>query len=103
MIMLKNNDYAFGSIAKGFHWVMAALFIFMFLIAYTMINMHSDFRFKLYDIHKATGLLLFALVTLRLWWRTQNIQPALPHTLLWQRRLARANIILLYCLMFLLP
>ena len=103
--MIKNTLTTYGHIAKFFHWLMAIFFIGMFVIAYTMINISkSDFRYSLYDFHKATGILLFSLVALRLSWRLINIQPVLSVVLpFWQRLAARWNIIVLYILMFLMP
>ncbi|EKD71739.1 MAG: Cytochrome b561 transmembrane protein [uncultured bacterium] len=103
--MLNNTSISYGTITRSLHWLMAAFFLGMFLVAYIMINIpKSDFRMSLYDLHKATGLLLFALVALRLMWRLVNVQPALPaSTPLWQQRAAHWNIVFLYMLMFLMP
>lgn len=103
--MLKNTHHAYGFIAKSFHWLMATLFIVMFTVAYTMINIaKSDFRYSLYDFHKATGLVLLTLVALRLLWRYLNVQPPLPATTpRWQRIAARLNILTLYALMIIMP
>lgn len=103
--MLKNTDKWYGDIAKFFHWVVAALLFGMFMIAYVMINLpKTDFRFSLYDIHKATGILLFSLIAFRFIWRLINIQPTLPASLpRWQRSAAHVNILSLYLLMILMP
>ena len=103
--MMKNTLASYGHIAKFFHWLMAILFIGMFTVAYIMINMSkSDFRNSLYGLHKATGILLFSLVSLRLAWRLINSKPALPKTTsVWQRNVAKCNIAALYLLMFLMP
>src|ERR1700733_3355010 len=104
-IMLKNTSSTYGVIAKSFHWVMALLFVGMFIVAYIMINIpKSDFRNSLYDLHKATGILLFLLVALRYSWRMINIQPTLAKSIAyWQRQAAKWNIIMLYFLMFIMP
>ncbi|OIZ94967.1 hypothetical protein A1D18_02360 [Candidatus Rickettsiella isopodorum] len=103
--MLKNTVAVYGVIAKFFHWFMAALIIGMFMLAYTMINIPaSHFSDRLYSLHKATGLFLFGLVILRLLWRFINIEPKLPRSVpLWQRQLAKLNIIALYLLMLAMP
>ena len=77
--MMKNTRNTYGQIAKCFHWLMAFLIIGMYLVAYMMINISpSHFRDSLYNLHKATGLLLLGLVALRLWWRVFYVQPTLP-------------------------
>lgn len=103
--MFKNTTNTYGYIARFFHWTMSFLFIVMFLIAYTMINISkSDFRDGLYLIHKATGMLLFSLVAIRLLWRFINVQPPLPKaTPIWQNIIAKANIFVLYFIMFTFP
>ena len=103
--MLKNTTSTYGHMSKFLHWLMAALFIAMFAIAYTMINLKkSAFMLSLYDLHKATGILLFLLFALRLGWRHINSTPSLPKTIpAWQRLTAEGNIILLYILMLLMP
>lgn len=102
---IKNTSSTYGYLAKFFHWSMAILFLSMFIIAYIMTNIpKSDFRYLLYALHKATGILLFGLVILRSSWRLFNIQPELAKSIpLWQRRAAQWNIIALYFLMFAMP
>lgn len=102
---LKNTSTTYGTVAKFFHWLMAALIIGMFIVAYTMINIPSShFSDRLYSLHKATGLLLFSLVSLRLLWRSINIEPKLPLSIpQWQRQLAKLNVIALYLLMLAMP
>jgi cytochrome b561 len=102
--MLKNTSTTYGSVTKFFHWLMVILLISMFIFGYTMTSMNTDTKYSLYDIHKATGLLLFALVTLRLSWRWINPQPPLPNTVArWQKVIAKLTIGLLYLCMFFMP
>jgi cytochrome b561 len=102
---LKNTSTMYGLVAKFFHWLMAGLIIGMFMVAYTMINIpSSNFSALLYRLHKATGLLLFSLVILRLLWRFINIEPKLPPSIpYWQIQLAKLNITALYLLMLAMP
>jgi cytochrome b561 len=104
-MMLKNTTTVYGTLAKVFHWLMAVLIISMFMLAYTMINIPaSHFSDRLYNLHKATGLLLFGLVVLRLIWRFINSVPKLPPSIpLWQRQLAKFNITALYLFMLAMP
>ena len=103
--MLKNTNVNYGLVARFFHWGMALLFFGMFPLGYIMESLSdSDFKFSLFDLHKATGLCLFSLVALRLFWRFISAQPGLPRTVpLWQRRAASWNIILLYVFMVVMP
>ncbi len=103
--MYKNTQDQYGCVTKILHWIMAILFIAMFLIAYVMLNIpKSDFRLSLYDMHKSTGLLLLALVVLRLGWKYANLSPDLPVNMsVWQKYAAHGNIICLYLLMLAMP
>jgi cytochrome b561 len=103
--MLKNTAAVYGTIAKFFHWLMAVLIIGMFMVAFTMINIPaSHFSDSLFSLHKATGLLLFGLLILRLAWRFINKTPKLPPSIpLWQRQLAKFNITALFLLMLTMP
>lgn len=103
--MIKNTHFSYGYLTKIFHWGMFLVFLAMFMIAYVMINIpRSDFMFSLYDLHKATGILLFCLAIFRLTWRAINPQPVLAHPLpTWQIVLVKGNIISLYIVMFLMP
>lgn len=103
--MLKNTQTTYGFATKSLHWVMAALFVAMFAVAYIMTNLpKTRFILSLYDLHKATGILLFMLFAIRLAWRCINPQPGLPDTIpAWQRISANANIALLYMLMLSMP
>ncbi|MGC1853921.1 MAG: cytochrome b [Candidatus Aquirickettsiella sp.] len=104
-MMLKNSTTVYGTIAKFFHWFMALLIFGMFIVAYTMINIPtSHFSDVLFNLHKATGLLLFGLVTLRISWRFINRTPKLPPSIpYWQRQCAKLNIIALYLFMLAMP
>jgi len=104
-MMIKNTINEYGLVAKCLHWLIALLLICMFLVAYTMINIpRSEFQFTLFYLHKATGLLILGLITLRLVWRLINVQPPLPPTVpQWQHVLSRSIFILLYILVFAMP
>ena len=103
--MIRNNTFSYGNGAKFLHWLIALMLIVVFTIGYVMTNISkSSFRLSLYDVHKATGLLIFTLVILRLVWRFLNVQPdTLRHIPKSQKYLAQANILLLYILMLALP
>ena len=104
-MMIDNTANQFGSVAKFFHWFMASLFIAMFAVAYTMMAASpSSTKGLLYGLHKSTGVLLFALVILRLTWRLVQPQPLLPRTMpIWQKIAAQLNFVVLYVLMFGMP
>lgn len=102
--MRRKIEYDYGLTAKLLHWVMAVLFLMMFVVAYIMINLpKSAFRLSLYNLHKATGLLLFGLFVVRFLRRFFVSQPAMPVMPRWQQLAVHSNIFLLYCLMLTMP
>jgi cytochrome b561 len=64
----------------------------------------SPTKIELFLWHKSTGMLILALVALRLLWRLANPTPALPSGMAaWERTAARLSHVLLYALMIALP
>lgn len=68
--------------AISLHWLMAALFIGMFVLGFYMKNMpFSPKMLQLYSWHKWAGISIFLLVLFRLAWRVSHRAPALPNTM----------------------
>lgn len=99
--MYKNTHENFGLVAKILHWGMALLFIGMFVVAYVMMDMAAgDTKWALYGLHKSFGFVLLFLALFRFAWRLMGEIPTFPETMpKWQKRAARANILLLYAVM----
>ena len=103
--MLKNTDQTFGWLAKTFHWLMAFMIIVLLCVGLYMADLEpSADKWKLYGIHKATGLVVLFLGLSRLFWRLANPvprpNPSLPH---WQNKAADLVHYALYALMILIP
>ncbi len=95
----------YSLIAIVLHWAMALLIFTMFGLGWYMVDLpdgpHKSWYFAL---HKSIGLTVAMLAVLRLTWRLTHRPPPLPDALpSWQRKLANANHLLLYILMFLQP
>ena len=99
---LKNTGHNYGSVAKFFHWSIAVLIILMILIGAFREDLGSKTLASwLIQLHKSTGLLILALMVLRLAWRWVNPTPQLPYAIpKWQRWTAKASHFLLYILVF---
>jgi cytochrome b561 len=103
MQQLKNSAENYGLITKIFHWVVGISIICVMSVGFYMSDMEkSDLKFQIYATHKAFGVIILTLVTLRFLWRVTNIQPkfTMPK---WEHFLSRANFIILYFLMFAMP
>ncbi len=103
--MIKNTKDGYGIISRLFHWLLALMIMTMIFVGFYMANMESsEKQIEIIGMHKATGLFVLFLVTLRVLWRFANIQPELPKTMSWFLvRIANANISLLYILTLAMP
>jgi cytochrome b561 len=103
--MLRNDVDTWGAPAKLLHWAMAALILAQVALGIMAVNWRlSPAKLQLFFWHKSTGVLVLALLALRLAWRLANHAPALPEGLPgWERAAARASHALLYLLMAALP
>ena len=103
--MLRNDADSWGALAKLFHWVMAALILAQIALGVMAASWRvSPTKIELFFWHKSTGMLILALVALRLLWRLANPTPELPADMAgWERAAARLSHLLLYALMIALP
>lgn len=90
---------------KLLHWLMAFLVVAMVAVGLALPRIGpGPLTNTLYEVHKSTGMLVLALVLVRLFvrWRlgAPPLDPGLP---IWQRRAATASHALLYVLMILVP
>src|SRR5712664_382594 len=103
--MLRNDADSWGAPAKLFHWVIAALILAQIALGLMAASWRlSPAKLELFFWHKSTGMLILALVALRLLWRLANPAPALPSGMpAWERAAAHLSHGLLYVLMIALP
>ena len=107
---LTNSATGFGSVAKAFHWAVVLLFLNQYVVATVMIMMNKDDTvFGLgqgwyYTWHKSVGLLILAIVLLRLTWRITTRLPDWAESLQdWERTTVSWIERLLYVCMFVMP
>ena len=104
---LLNTATAWGWPAKTLHWIVAALVLGLLLLGFSMVWLVSGLgtKFELYQLHKSLGVLVCALVVVRLAWRWLNPRvPALPGDLEpWERVAARLTHHGLYALLLVMP
>ncbi len=79
---IKSNDQRWGGLAQALHWLSALLIIGMICIGISMVNFITDagMRFDLYQMHKAFGFVVFAVIALRIIWRFFDAHPAAPES-----------------------
>lgn len=94
----------FSLSARVLHWLMAILILGMLFVGVGMVSSVGPLQITLVAVHKAIGLLLLALVLIRLGVRWLSPPPPLPADLpSWQKRAALLSHGSLYLLMFAQP
>lgn len=103
--MLRNTHHSWGAPAKLLHWLVAALVFAQIALGWAAVSWRlSPTKLDLFVWHKSTGMLILALMVVRVAWRLANVAPSLPadmHPL--ERRSAHASHLLLYLLLLALP
>jgi cytochrome b561 len=93
----------FTPLSRLLHWTMAVLILAMLFIGIGMVASLPHYH-TLISIHRPLGILILALVAIRLVNRLLNPPPPLPRGMpAWQRLAAIGSHVLLYVLMFALP
>lgn len=102
--MLKNNNYSYGWISIGIHWLMAVAIFFMFGLGLYMIELtYYDAWYKgSLSLHKSLGMVLLALLLFRRIWQAINTTPDELAAPKWQQTSARLMHHGLYLVMLLL-
>lgn len=103
-----NTDQHYGAAAIGLHWLIAALIVMLVALGLYMVRLpdvgFNTTKIILVLLHKEIGMLVMALVAVRLAWRELNPLPRLAETLPeWQKVTAVFVHLCFYALMILLP
>lgn len=104
-MQLKNSENHYGLVARLFHWGLALLIIAMFALGWWMVGLgyYDPWRQQGPNIHKSIGILLVALMLLRLIWRWLNPVPQdEPGLSRLESSAAHTVHVLLYALIFLI-
>lgn len=94
----------YDTVAKTLHWLIFALLIVQFAVAWTMPEIHRNTQPEtLINLHLSFGLTILAVIVLRLLWRLGHRAPPLADLPGWQRVVAQLSHALLYLLLIALP
>lgn len=101
----RNSPTRFGLVTRLLHWGMALALLGMLAFGTRIADMEPGLaNLWMYGLHKSIGLILLALVVLRLIWHRISPPPApLGAPGSWANRLARAAHALLYLLLLAIP
>jgi cytochrome b561 len=99
------REPGYGAVAKSLHWLIAALLVAQFWVAWTMPHIRRDTKPEdLIAVHLSLGAIILLVVVVRLAWRLTHRVPLLSDDLPpWQHRAAQALHALLYLILVLLP
>ena len=99
------TTWRYGSVAIALHWVLAALIVGMLALGWFMMTIEKQPQGPWYfDLHRSVGLVVFALVLLRILWRFAHRPEALPSSVMrWQVTLSWFTQYLLYACMVVMP
>ena len=100
----KNTTDGYGFIARVLHWGMAIAIIAMFVLGKWMrtLDYYNPWYKQAPDIHKSIGIILLALLVLRILWRLFNTAPDDSHLKPQERALSHLVHIGFYLLLILL-
>jgi cytochrome b561 len=94
----------YGSAAIAFHWIVAALIVFLGVLGLLFEDMPREARPFWINVHGCVGLVYFALVIARLAWRAAYRPPELPSDIgAFHRGVSAATHHALYALILLIP
>lgn len=102
---LRNSPSRWGGIAQFLHWSVAGLIFALIALGWlARLTPLSPGKITLFYWHKSLGMLVLALVLVRLGWRARNPAPPLPRELpRWEPLMANATHAFLYLLILLMP
>lgn len=101
-----NTAKRYSSITIAFHWMIAALVLFMLWYGHYVDDLPrgSTARLEGFQFHFSIGLLILILSVARLVWRLMHPAPKLPQTMkTWEKVLAKAIHYLFYVFLIALP
>jgi len=98
--VLRNTTQTYGWMAIGLHWLMAIGILGLFVLGVWMVKLdyYDTWYHRASDIHQDIGMLLLAMLVVRLFWAWFNIKPDIAAAA-WERATAIAVHRLFYLLM----
>lgn len=100
------SDARYTRTAIALHWLIALLVIGQFALGWWMLQIPKQPvgpRVEAFNLHKSVGLVILALMVVRILWWSGHRPPSLPAMPAWQAWAARATHFALYALLLLQP
>lgn len=106
VLSVKNEKQRYGRVSRFLHWTIAILFLALIPMGIfsSIIPEGTEYRNAYYVVHKTLGVVVFALLLIRLLWNRISKRPELDPSLKpYERKLAHWVHIALYGMMFAIP
>ena len=103
---MSSSEGRYTGVAVALHWVVAGVVIAQFAWGWWMQEIPKQppgMRADAFNLHKSIGLVLLALMLMRLGWRIAHPAPPLPAMPRWEASLAKATHAVLYAALILMP
>lgn len=102
---MKNTENSYGTVAKGFHWLLFLMLGFSIIAGNFLASMPKGTeKLQAAGMHKSFGMIILLLILLRLGWRLINVTPDVADgTSATQNRMAHMMHWVLYALMLAQP
>ena len=89
---------------KIIHWLMALIIISLIAVGYIMQELPDNIKFKIYGIHKSFGVIILALIFIRIFLRLYHKRPPYPEEITkFYATISRIVQYTLYILMLIMP
>lgn len=75
--MIRDTNDGYGLVSRILHWGMALAIFALFALGYWMVGLdyYSPYYKSAPDFHRSAGLILLAVLCLRIGWRLANVKP----------------------------
>ena len=104
MTMRDELHASYSAFSRWMHWLTLALFVGLFLIAWTIDDLPDALQSPALQLHKSFGITVLGLTVVRLVWRAVAGVPSMPGDLpAWQKLAARTTQYALYGLLLAQP
>ena len=104
IIAMSDEVQSYNSISKVLHWGVAFLILGLLFVGFYMKGLVPPFKFEVYGVHKALGMVVLATAVLRIIWKHASKSPkALDTHAKWEKFLSKTIHIVLYILMVAMP
>ena len=105
-LIYRNTSNGFGSVTKALHWAIAAFFLLSYSSAYYSVWFTvdgTDANWTAVQIHLTSGILVAALIVVRIYWRLTSSLPTPPAGDWYEHLAARLVHGSLYAFMIIMP